>query len=311
MILIVSIFFIYLLGLLFIIPFGLIKPHLIGLNTRKSIVKIWFILLILFFINGTIFGSIVKDNDSPNALILFLTLILSLFTPYLYKRYKDFNQSHITINNQPSQTLTQIPNITIEVEQNQEPKNFNYSNLVNKRVIIIYRDTNNNETQRTIDVNSIGAKHINAFCHLRNGTRTFKKDRILSIFNPDTGESMDTDLPRAVEVESKKYNTIGDILKYHKEEFEENNIHIESTEDSISLYEYFKNGKVKKSPFLSMEYNQYVTSSYFEDDELETEIEEESTRPWCIRGRELNTRTFKDFNKASKVFVEFARKYKK
>lgn len=310
MIFIISIFFTYLVGLLFIIPFGLIKPHLIGLNTRKYILKIWLVIFILFFITGTIFGSIVKDNDSPNALILFLTLILSLFTPYLYKRYKNFNQSHTIITNEPSQTLIPIPNIVIEVEQNQEPKNFNYSNLVNKRVIIIYRDTNNNETQRTINVTGVSKKHINAFCHLRNGTRTFKKDRILSIFNPDTGESMDTDLPRAVEVKSKRYNTIKDILKYHQEEFKEKNFYIDITEDSISLYEYFKNGKVRKTPFLSLEYNLYATSYYYEDDEFERGIEEESTRPWCIRGKELHTRTFKDFNKASRIFVEFANKSK-
>ena len=56
-------------------------------------------------------------------------------------------------------------------------------------VTIIYEDREGTITERRISAVSYdGYKYLNAFCHLRNGPRTFKIDQIKSCTDATTGE---------------------------------------------------------------------------------------------------------------------------
>ena len=57
---------------------------------------------------------------------------------------------------------------------------------------IVYLDAENQCTERDITVRYIGENHaaLNAFCHMRQGNRTFRNERILRCVDRTTGEVM-------------------------------------------------------------------------------------------------------------------------
>ncbi len=60
---------------------------------------------------------------------------------------------------------------------------------LNAKVIITYEDTEKTISERQISaITYDGYKYLNAFCHLRNGPRTFKIDQIVNCTSTITGE---------------------------------------------------------------------------------------------------------------------------
>ena len=60
---------------------------------------------------------------------------------------------------------------------------------LNAKVIITYEDTEETISERQISaITYDGYKYLNAFCHLRNGPRTFKIDQIVNCTSTITGE---------------------------------------------------------------------------------------------------------------------------
>lgn len=68
------------------------------------------------------------------------------------------------------------------------------------RVGLFYRDEEGNQSERIVRIYALfpyepeePVIYINAYCELRNDLRTFRCDRIIAAFHPDTGEAI-TDL---------------------------------------------------------------------------------------------------------------------
>ena len=58
------------------------------------------------------------------------------------------------------------------------------------RVALTYRDASGNMSNRTVDVASFDGYYINGHCHLRKAYRTFVVERVISLADGDTGETV-------------------------------------------------------------------------------------------------------------------------
>lgn len=96
--------------------------------------------------------------------------------------------------------------------------------------------------------------------------------------------------------------TVEELIHHHCLEAEKIGWVVKSTEDSIELFSHFKNGKTRKTPTVSIDYQEFT---YQIDIDFETneqiEIKKKSSRPWHIDGR-----SFKHPQKAFEKFLKLA-----
>ena len=83
---------------------------------------------------------------------------------------------------------------------------------------------------------------------------------------------------------------------------------IEVTETSVGTYRHFKNGKLRKTPDVRIEYYEYQHDYLDVDDEGELfKVEKLSERPWYVTSTHTNeASTYKYFDRAVLRFLEFA-----
>jgi hypothetical protein len=77
--------------------------------------------------------------------------------------------------------------------------------------------------------------------------------------------------------------------------------------NTLSLNRKFKNGKPIKTPDVELQFEAVAYELVFNGDEVVEANHRDRLRPWVIRARDQNTKTFGDFGKAQLTFVEFAK----
>lgn len=101
--------------------------------------------------------------------------------------------------------------------------------------------------------------------------------------------------------------SIQEAFQNEVEELESLGWHVQLEEDSISLHRYFKNGKPLKGSDVSLYFDEY-TSDFVVD--LDGELQEENVRkkqkPWMVRAKGINTRSYSSLYKAANLFIEQA-----
>lgn len=88
--------------------------------------------------------------------------------------------------------LVLVEKLSISLQRKREPSRWDSNVLsipLNVNVTISYEDREGTISERKISAVSYdGYRYLNAFCHLRNGPRTFKIDKIKSCTDTITGE---------------------------------------------------------------------------------------------------------------------------
>lgn len=99
------------------------------------------------------------------------------------------------------------------------------------------------------------------------------------------------------------YSTIEDILKNHNDLFKKNNLTPVSKENSLKLFDKYKNGNLKKKPIAIIEYSEYRSIMILTEDGYEEEGLKESSNPWDVRFGKKQ-KSFKHFEKAVISFID-------
>jgi hypothetical protein len=106
---------------------------------------------------------------------------------------------------------------------------------------------------------------------------------------------------------SHHYKSISELLEQKRDVFIGLGWHIESDEDHLSLHKRWKNGKPHKGSDISLDYEEYTYDLVVDMDGKEHEENlRKKTRPWIVRGKNKNTRTFGKLDAAAEVFIELA-----
>ena len=77
--------------------------------------------------------------------------------------------------------------------------------------------------------------------------------------------------------------------------------------DTISLHRTFKNGKLIKTPDVSLNFEAIAYDLVFNGEDIVETNHRDRSRPWVLRAKDHATKTFGDFAKAQLAFLESAK----
>lgn len=168
---------------------------------------------------------------------------------------------------------------------------------------IIYQGGSQPGTIREISPISINGDRVQARCFSSHKVKLFNIEKI-TIVDPDKAQQVLKYQARAQPI--RHYNSIAELFEKEKEFFEQIGWHIESCNDSLSLHGRFKNGKPLKRSDVSLDYEEYTYDILYGDDGEFHEEKREKVKPWTVRGKNMDTRTYGNFDMAANIFKEWA-----
>lgn len=78
----------------------------------------------------------------------------------------------------------------------------------------------------------------------------------------------------------------------------------------LALHSFFKNGKPKKTPDISILYSEYSEEIVYDSDRNEfINVRKKMQKPWSVRAINQTTRTYAKLNSALETFITFAKSY--
>lgn len=97
---------------------------------------------------------------------------------------------------------------------------------------------------------------------------------------------------------------IKDVCDSTRQDLEAMGWHVEASETSIALHSFFKNGKLRKTPDVQLNYDEYIVDLVVDFDSPELKEERrKSVRPYHVYSRRLTTA--KSFGKISAAAASF------
>ena len=149
---------------------------------------------------------------------------------------------------------------------------------------------------REIQPRKIDLKKIEAFCLKSNSSKTFVIDKI--------------EILESIDLQNEKFKTTDSFSNL----FQLNEYYLESgfkqkdwleviDNNSFYIFKKFKNGNPMKTPFISIDFeefsNDYTFNQYFD----KKETEKRKTRPWVLRIKDKTTRTYSSLNTCAQQFL--------
>jgi hypothetical protein len=174
-------------------------------------------------------------------------------------------------------------------------------------------------TVRQISPISISKDKVRARCLNSNAVKTFVIDKIEVCDRNDHNNETQWDPAKKSEV---KYGSFAAFCGLHRSELESLGWHVNSDANFISLHRRFKNGKPLKGSDVSLDYSDYeeyvsdlavviIKASDGVGVDLDGELREENIRehrrPWLVRARGMESRTYAKLDRAADSFMERAR----
>jgi len=169
---------------------------------------------------------------------------------------------------------------------------------------IIYQGGSQPGSLRGVAPISISKDKVRARCFSSNAVKTFLLSKIVLPQDGDaaTAETWEPGKPSIV-----NYNSLTELLEQTQEKLKSQGWHINHDDTSISLHGYFKNGKPKKGAEITIHYEEYTYDLVADPDgEIHEENHRKSKRPWSVRAKSIDTRTYGSLDPAAKTFLECA-----
>jgi hypothetical protein len=165
-------------------------------------------------------------------------------------------------------------------------------------ITIIYQGGSRPSSSRMISPIKVDGDKVRARCFTTNAIKDYSIHKITIVNNPDGVTNYAETQPNPEPI-----SLIAAITPY-LDELKTLGWHIELTDTSIELYDFFKNGKRRKTPSLQLCFCEFTTHVIydFEADGHQKQIEDKSGRPWHTSGS-----TFKSLAHATEKFMNHAR----
>lgn len=135
------------------------------------------------------------------------------------------------------------------------------------------------------------------------GTKIFNIKHVEFDFS-DNEENYDFNIvkkSRSLSEKKEIYTSMADVMEKHADEIKSMGFSIESSDDWIGVFSFFKNGKKRKTTDISIAYNEFNEKLTFS---LSWELTQEpSDRPYAVRAKSKTTRAFKYRDSAVEHFL--------
>lgn len=159
---------------------------------------------------------------------------------------------------------------------------------------------------REIFVLKVLKDRIRAKCLTTNAVKTFIIDKI-EICDEESLKSL-----KPIELPKKKvyeYENLEDFYEQNKDTLEDLlNWTIKFESDSLSLHRRFKNGNPLKTADVEIYFEEYEETWSAEKNEP-VENGYKRVKPWVVRAKNINTRAFKNINRALEFFYKQSEKF--
>ena len=170
---------------------------------------------------------------------------------------------------------------------------------------VVYNGGSQPGALREIAPISIKNGKVRARCFSSHAVKLFMVEKIKVIEgeeNPPAAEWSSNAKP------THRYESVIELLEKEKTFITDLGWHIENDKDCLSLHRRFKNGKAMKGSDVSLDYEEFTYDLVVGlDGELHEENMRKRQRPWTVRGKNQDTRTFGSLEKAAEVFMEWAK----
>lgn len=168
---------------------------------------------------------------------------------------------------------------------------------------IIYRGGSQPGTLREIAPISIKGDKLRARCYSSHAVKTFAIEKIIIVEGdeqPDVVEWQPSAKPL------KRYSSIAELLEKERKFLARLGWHIESNNECLSLHRRFKNGRPRKGSDVSLDYEEYTYDMLYGDDDEFHQEKRKKVKPWTLRGKNKDTRTYGHFVAAANAFIDWA-----
>lgn len=162
---------------------------------------------------------------------------------------------------------------------------------------------------RDISPISIDGPKVRARCYTSNAVKLFVIDKIeiCSGHHPDNVPAWDPTTKTKYQ-----FASLTELHQVIADELHTLGWHVEHNDDFISLHRRWKNGKPLKGSEVSITYSEFVEEEHADLDEDGNLIYHETykrrnARPYSVRARKINTRSFGIMEKAAELFMEQAK----
>lgn len=165
----------------------------------------------------------------------------------------------------------------------------------------VYNGGSQPGTVREAIITSLNNENIKARYIDSRLSKEFKMDKI-EIYNDILHKNLKIYIAGQKE---NKYINYQDIVDIHSDLFKEKELILNIEKDSFALFQYYKNGNLKKSPVIALEYHEFIYNEYYdiEDNSFKSD-KYKSEKPWCLKIKGKTTRNYKHFEKAVETFID-------
>jgi hypothetical protein len=173
-----------------------------------------------------------------------------------------------------------------------------------EKINITYRGGSQPGTLRLITPTGIDGGKVRAYCHTSNAVKLFAIDKILIV---DGKEQPDLVSWQPGLSPPLRYTSIQALLEEHRNDFLQQGWYIETSTSHLSLHRTIKNGKPMKGSEVSLDFEEHTYDLVVnEEGETHEENFRQKERPWTVRAKNKDTRTYGSLDAASKLFLEWA-----
>lgn len=156
--------------------------------------------------------------------------------------------------------------------------------------------------ERDLQPLSLKDGKVRARCLPSGEIKTFAIDKMeLAV------EGVPSALASAIPPPAATYSSIDEFMGHQSVALQEMGWVLQRDGESISLHRTFKNGKLIQTPDVALQFVPVASDLCFDGEEFYEANVRERSRPWIVRAKNHNTKTFGDFAKAQVLFLEFAR----
>lgn len=149
---------------------------------------------------------------------------------------------------------------------------------------------------------SIVGDKLRARCYQSKAVKTFslKKIELPENKGGTEGEWSATNNTTA------RYESIEDVYREHVDQLCNMGWHVQHELNALSLHRLFKNGSPKKTPEISLNFEEFSTELVFNEDFEEIEVTTKRVRPWVVRAKGKDTSSYGKLSKAVETFMGWA-----
>lgn len=163
---------------------------------------------------------------------------------------------------------------------------------------IVYLGGSRPGAVRKVVVQSVTKSRLRAVDVANHVPKTFMLDKV--VYPVDV-----KNIPSVEWKGSEHFSSLADILKKYEKLFLEKKLTPVLDDDALMLFESFKNGKMKKSPFASLVYEEFIDEVYLDPETFE-EFHDRRKRvlPYIVRSKHDKTRSYGSLDRAVVYFIE-------